>query len=81
MSDPTIYKSFKNLDLIKISDDKYCVAYNDKTLFGKKRQRYYLMRYNGTDFLYNEVNALTVADFERAEYIFNCNAIMMGKLT
>lgn len=81
MSDPWIVNSYKNIAIIKIAENKFCVQRVKKLLFGITQTRYFVMNRLGTDFMFdNLADEITIADYERAKYIFDCNCIKMGML-
>lgn len=69
-----IMEKYKNIELIWIEKDKYCVR--KKTFFGL---RFFDLTTNGTDLTLGFLSAhCTIGSLDRATYVFNCNKIAMG---
>lgn len=74
-------KEFKNIKLIQIHGDSYCVQRTYKNWLGKIKVDYYLTCRNGTNFTSTALSdCVTIDTLERCEYIFNANCIQMGAL-
>jgi hypothetical protein len=76
-----ILKTYKTIDLIEITENDYCVRMSYKSFFGKTKHTFFCLNYSGTDFVHPSLfKPITVDTKSRAEYIFNCNAIILGAL-
>lgn len=76
-----IRKTFKNIDLIEITEDSYCVRRRYKSLFGKWKHDYFCLDRNGTNFTHDGLfSPVTVGNVGRADYVFRCNAIVLGAI-
>lgn len=76
-----LLSTYKNLDLIEISPGKYCVRKRYKLFWWWDRVTYFDLFLKGTDFTFDSLlsRATVTDDRERAEYVFNCNCLQIGK--
>lgn len=81
---PRFVAQFENysIALIELAPNKFCVRKRWKGFFTRKiRQSYFCMNRNGTDLLFDSLcDEITVADKERAVYVFNANLVKEGWL-
>lgn len=74
-----VLKTFKNIDLIKVGNDQYCVRRRYKSLFGRDKAVYYILDRNGTDFTDTSLFApVTISELSRAEHIYNVQTLKLG---
>jgi hypothetical protein len=75
-----IVKTFKNIDLIKVDADRYCVRKRSKSwLLKRDVTEYFQLNVNGTTHTWPRlVEDLTLSDIHNATRVFNSNAIQLG---
>lgn len=76
-----IIETFKNIELIRVSEDRYCVRKKSKFLFFKST-RFANLDLRGTGlFISNTIiEGITISNYQRAKYIFDCNCLTMGSI-
>lgn len=76
-----ILKTFKNIDLIEVSEDNYCVRKRYKNWLGKDKVTYFCLYINGTTYTHDTIAAsITLGDLESALLVFNANSVQLGAL-
>lgn len=77
----TIIDTFKNVDLVQITEDRFCVRRRFKSFFGKDKIDYFCLNLNGIDLTFDSIcTGITVGSFERCRHVFNANALRLGKV-
>lgn len=76
-----IVESYETIDLIEVAPAKFCVRLRYRGLIPRWKACFYVFNRNGTDYTFDSLcTEITIGDFERARYIFNCNALKRGKI-
>lgn len=76
-----VIKKYKNISLIKIDENNYCVQREYKNLLRQNKIDFYCLNRNGLTFTYDSLcNNITIGEYERCNVVCNANCIMKGLL-